>query len=190
MAVVKLRMLDDILARYGNQLASLGQKQAVKVMARALNYEGRKVYTLIKRGIARQSSIPYGMVNAATKFRSAATVSSSNLTASIVASAGYPTLKPFKARQTAAGSSATVRQKRITYRSSFGAPGDRPKVTARLGGIPHMRVGKSRLPIKTLYGPNVADELMRDAPPKLFEAAKAAIIARVEKEIKAILRGY
>jgi hypothetical protein len=189
-SVITIRALDGILKRYGNQLKSLGQKQAVKVMARALNYEGRRVYTLIKREVAKQSSIPYGQVSAGTKFKSSSTAMSSSLTASITAVGSYLTLPPFKPRQLKSGVSATVWHKRQRYKRSFGAPGDKPGVVAALGGIPYHRAGKARLPIKPLFGANIAVELVRDAPPQIFQAAQSFIVARIEKEIAAVLRGY
>ena len=181
--VIVIRALDDILKRYGNQLASLGHKQAVKVMARALNYEGRKAFTLIKRAIVTQSSIPYGIVNAGTKFKSASTAMSSNLTASIIGEGGYLDLTPFKPRPIKSGVSATVWAKRYKYGRAFFR-----------GGVPWHSVGKARLPIKPIYGAKVPDELARnnarDIPPKIFLAAQPLIVSRVEKEIEAVLRGY
>ena len=40
---------DQVLARYGNQLAALGEGQARTTMSRALNHEGDKGRTQVKR---------------------------------------------------------------------------------------------------------------------------------------------
>jgi hypothetical protein len=41
---------DEVLARYGNQLAALGEGQARTALSRALNHEGDKGRTQVKRG--------------------------------------------------------------------------------------------------------------------------------------------
>ena len=44
---------DQVLARYGNQLAALGEGQARTAMARALNHEGDKGRTQAKRALVK-----------------------------------------------------------------------------------------------------------------------------------------
>ena len=43
---------DQVLARYGNQLAALGEGQARTALSRALNHEGDKGRTQVKRTLA------------------------------------------------------------------------------------------------------------------------------------------
>jgi hypothetical protein len=189
MAQIVIRPLDQIMAKYARQLQALGTAKANKVMARALNYEGARNYTLVKRAIRNQSSVAYEAINKGTKFRRTATSSATLLTTAIEAKGEYLLLKYFKPKQLKKGVSATVWGKRQRYRGAFGAPGDNPNLVARLG-TPFHRLGKSRLPIKPLYGANLAVEMVKDNPPKVFLASGPRIVDRIEKEIAAVLRGY
>jgi hypothetical protein len=56
---------DQVLARYGNALAALGQGQARAALSRALNHEGAKGRTQVKRALVKQSEIKYGAVDKA-----------------------------------------------------------------------------------------------------------------------------
>lgn len=44
---------DQVLARYGNQLATLGERQARTALSRALNHEGDKGRTQVKRAFVK-----------------------------------------------------------------------------------------------------------------------------------------
>ena len=54
---------DQVLARYGNALAVLGEGQARTALSRALNHEGDKGRTQVKRALVKQTGIKYGAVN-------------------------------------------------------------------------------------------------------------------------------
>jgi hypothetical protein len=56
---------DQVLARYGNQLTALGEGQARTAMSRALNHEGEKRRTQVKRSLVKQTGIKYGAVDKA-----------------------------------------------------------------------------------------------------------------------------
>ena len=57
---------DQVLARYGNALAALGEGQARTALSRALNHEGNKGRTQVKRALVKQTGIKYGAVEKAT----------------------------------------------------------------------------------------------------------------------------
>ncbi|WP_439542600.1 hypothetical protein [Hyphomicrobium sp.] len=46
------------------------------------------------------------------------------------------------------------------------------------------------MPIRKKFGPGIANELVKDESATAFYASQALIIARVGKEIAAVLRGY
>ena len=48
---------DQVLARYGNQLAALGEGQARTALSRALNHEGDKGRTQVKRALTAVNQI-------------------------------------------------------------------------------------------------------------------------------------
>jgi hypothetical protein len=56
---------DQVLARYGNQLSALGEGQARTTLSRALNHEGDKGRTQVKRALVKQTGRRYGAVNKA-----------------------------------------------------------------------------------------------------------------------------
>ena len=56
---------DQVLTRYGNQLAALGEGQARTALSRALNHEGDKGRTQVKRALVKQTGIKYGAVDKA-----------------------------------------------------------------------------------------------------------------------------
>ena len=60
---------DQVLVRYGNALAMLGEGQARTALSRALNHEGNKGRTQVKRALVKQTAIKYGAINkAASQF--------------------------------------------------------------------------------------------------------------------------
>jgi hypothetical protein len=66
---INMRLLinakDPVLAKFGNQLAALGDSQARIAMSRALNHEGDKGRTQVKRALVKQTGIKYGAVDKA-----------------------------------------------------------------------------------------------------------------------------
>ena len=53
---------DQVLARYGNALAALGEGQACTALSQALNHEGDKGRTQVKRALVKQTGIKYGAI--------------------------------------------------------------------------------------------------------------------------------
>lgn len=181
--------LDDIMARYGNALGSIGQGKAAKVMGRALNYEGQRTFVQVKRDLRWQSSIPMAMVNRGVRTVKASTKAGSALEFAIVGTGRPLSLKHFGARQFASGTKATVWGVRTTFEGAFMGP--RPGVIAgRLNGHVFKRTSPDRLPIERLFGPGIANELVRDKSAQTFYAAAPRILERVGKELAAVLRGF
>ena len=54
-------------------------------------------------------------------------------------------------------------------------------------GRAFIRTSKKRLPIRSLYGPNLARELMKDSSAAAWQAGVANIVARVGHEISRLL---
>ena len=62
-AVLSMQLIiSQVLARYGNALAALGEGQARTALSHALNHEGRQ-RTQVKRALVKQTGIKYGAVN-------------------------------------------------------------------------------------------------------------------------------
>ncbi|MEE9923994.1 MAG: hypothetical protein PBV01_11600 [Brucella anthropi] len=180
--------LDSILERYGDQLTSLGSGKARKVMTRSLNYEGQRAYVQVKRALRIQTSIPSPVINKGVKTRRAS-MKGDALEFSIIGSGRPLSLKYFKPRQFRVGSKATVWGRRQTFPGAFMGP--RPGVLApKLNGNVFHRTGSGRFPIERLFGPGIANELVRDQSAQTFYGSMPRIIDRVGKEIAAVLRGF
>jgi hypothetical protein len=189
MARIVIQPLDQVMASYGKALARLSGAEAHKVMARAINYEGKKAFTVVKRALAKQTSIPRDLINAGTRFKPAGVAAGNALEAAIIGTGRELPLSKFGARQFKAGVRAKVWGKLETFRGQFMGP--RPGViAAKLKGRTWVRRSKARLPIKQTYGPSIPKELVKDQTAATFQAAVPSIVDRVGKEIAAVLRGF
>jgi hypothetical protein len=126
---------DQILARYGNQLAALGDSQARKALSRALNHEGDKGRTQVKRALVKQTGIKYGAVN---KAMATIRATAATLTYTLKARGDETNNAWFGGVQRRKGVSAAPWHKRRIFRHSFIVP--------RFGRA-FIRTPKSGLPI-------------------------------------------
>lgn len=188
MADIVIRPMDQIAALYRAQLAALTPAQTNRVLGRALNYEGQRTFVAVKRALRQQTSIPAGYVNRATRTAKASTTGGA-IQFAIIGRGSELSLRAFKPRQFKAGTKATVWGKRQTYEGSFMGP--RPGVVApKLRGHVFARTSAARLPLKRLSGPSVPKEMVKDLSKSTFESAPPRIVARVGREIAAVLRGF
>jgi hypothetical protein len=166
---------DQVLARYGNQLSALGEGQARTALSRALNHEGDKGRTQVKRTLVKQTGIKYGAINKAV-----ATVRSTpaTLTYTLKARGDETNIAWFGGVQRRKGVSAAPWNKRRIFARSFIVP--------RFGRA-FIRTSKSRLPIRPLYGPNLARELVKDSSAAAWQSGVVNIVARVGHEIGRML---
>lgn len=175
---ITINLRDDVLHRFGNQLAVLGEGQARVIMSRSLNHEGDKGRTQVKRALVQQTGIKYGLINQAMK-----TIYSTpaSLTYTLEARGTETNLNLFGARQGQRGVSAAPWNTRRVFKSTF--------MIGRYGGRVFRRVGKSRFPIKPMFGPNIAREIVKDESKAAFEAGSANIADRVAHELSRVLPG-
>jgi hypothetical protein len=174
---VRISLADDVLTRFGNQLGALGDGLGRTVMSRSLNHEGDKGRTQVKRALVRQTGIKYGQINSAVKTIRA---SAASLTYTLEAKGDETNISLFGARQGKRGVSAAPWGKRRVFRSTF--------VVAGYGSRTFKRTGKARFPIKPVYGPNIARELLKDETAATFKAGSANIADRIAHEIARVLR--
>jgi hypothetical protein len=166
---------DQVLARYGNQLAALGEGQARIAMSRALNHEGDKGRTQVKRALVKQTGIKYGPVD---KAMTTVRATPATLTYTLKARGDETNIAWFGGLQRRKGVSAAPWSKRRIFARSFIIP--------RFGRA-FIRTSKKRLPIRPLYGPNLARELVKDSSAAAWQSGVANIVARVGHEIGRIL---
>ena len=166
---------NQVLARYGNALAALGEGQARTALSRALNHEGDKGRTKVKRALVKQTGIKYGAVD---KGMATVRATPATLTYTLKARGDETNIAWFGGVQRRKGVSAAPWNKRRIFRHSFIVP--------RFGRA-LVRTSKSRLPIRPLYGPNLARELVKDSSAAAWQTGVANIVARVGHELGRML---
>ena len=186
---VEIDSRDSVMKRFGNQLGALGEGKARAAMARAVNHTGAKTYTAVRRALAQQTSAPVAIIRKEVQLRKAAHKGTGAIEAVIRGRGSELPLGVFKPKQFSYGVRVKVWGKVQQYKSMFGAPGRNPKLVARLGGQPHIRVGKERFPIQRAYGPSLPKEMVKDATREAFlTVSKDVLEKRLEHEIGRMLK--
>jgi hypothetical protein len=130
---------DDVRTRFEAACTRLGESDARRAFSMALNKEGRKSFTQLRRSLTQQSSIPRGAVNAATRFKSATRATMSTVTSG---TGRHLPLSFFGAKQFSYGVRAKIWGRAQTFRSAF--------VVKRYGGGVFKRTGKGRYALAVL----------------------------------------
>jgi hypothetical protein len=171
-----IKDLDQTRLRYEAMVQKVGEGSAALAFSRALNHEGRKSFTAVKRALRRQTDIPPGIISAAMKFRSS---SRANLRTIISGSGNELPLSLFRPAQFSYGVRAKVWGKHQIYRSAF--------IVAKYGGNVFHRTSKKRLPIQQMFGPSIPREMVKDQTLDAFEQSGNAIMDRAMHELARIL---
>jgi len=177
---MRVRFLDadDIRIRFEAACTRLGEGEARRAFSMALNKEGRKSFTQMRRALSQQSSIPRGAVNAATRFQSATRATLSTVTAG---SGRHLPLSFFGAKQFTYGVRAKIWGKAQTFRSAF--------VVKRYGNGVFKRTSKARFPIEQLWGPSVPKEMLRDHAYEAWKNQHPRILSESSRLIALMLSG-
>jgi hypothetical protein len=177
---MRVRFLDadDVRIRFEAACNRIGEGEARRAFSMALNKEGRKSFTQLRRSLAQQSSIPRGAVNAATRFKSSTTATMSTVTSG---SGRHLPLSFFGAKQFSYGVRAKIWGRAQTFRSAF--------VVKRYGGGVFKRTGKARFPIEQLWGPSVPKEMLRDEAYAAWDEQHPRILTESSRLIALMLSG-
>lgn len=183
---LRLRRGDDVLKRFGNQLAALGS-QAEVVLSRALNHEGDKARTQVVRALTAQTGLLRKTIVKAVRRITA--WPTRGLFYGIESKGGDIRLKFFMPRETSAGVSAAPWGGRRVFAGTFMKGGRFPnRVPLRMGGNVFKRAGSLRLPIEVQRsGLYIPDEMIKGASASAFETSFGGLVARVEHEIGRLL---
>lgn len=169
---------DDVRIRFEAACNRLGEGDARRAFSMALNKEGRKSFTQLRRSLSLQSSIPRAAVSAATRFKSATRATLSTVTAG---SGRHLPLSFFGAKQFSYGVRAKIWGRAQTFRSAF--------VVKRYGNGVFKRTAKARFPIEQLWGPSVPKEMMRDEAYAAWQAQHPRILTESARLIAVMLSG-
>jgi hypothetical protein len=175
---VRFLEADDVRIRFEAACTRLGEGEARRAFSMALNKEGRKSFTQLRRSLAQQSSIPRGAVNAATRFTSATRNTMSTVTSG---TGRHLPLSFFGAKQFSYGVRAKIWGKAQSFRSAF--------VVKRDGGGVFKRTGKARFPIEQLWGPSVPTEMLRDEAYDAWKEQHPRVLTESARLIALMLSG-
>lgn len=177
---MRIRFLeaDDVRIRFEAACLRLGEGESRRVFSMALNKEGRKSFTQLRRALAQQSSIPRAAVNAATRFKSATRATMSTVTSG---TGRHLPLSLFGAKQFAYGVRAKIWGKAQNFRSAF--------VVKRYDNGVFKRTSKARFPIEQLWGPSIAKEMLRDQAYAAWADQHPRILTESSRLIALMLSG-
>lgn len=171
MGVVSIEV-DEALTRFVVAVNEVGSSTARLAMSRALNHEGAKLLTQIRRAVVRQTSIRRELVT-----RNVRPIKSTRYTLEYaIRGFGRPMqIGEFQPREFRYGVRAKVWGRFQRFKSAFIVPA--------YGGKVFVRKGAERFPLKGLYGPGIANELVRGDVLETFERATPALRRRLEHEL-------
>jgi hypothetical protein len=173
---VIIRDLDQTRVHFEAAVQRVGEQAATRAFNRALNSEGNKVRTQVRRALRQQTGAKAALINRETR---AIRSSFSNLTYTIEARGDYLGLSHFSPRQFAYGVRAKPWGRWQRFDSAF--------LVGSLAGNAFVREGRARLPIKKMFGPAIPKEMLQDATRDAFEAAQPDVLAEATRQIARLL---
>lgn len=187
---VRISALDQVMARFGNQLGSLGEGEARRLMAMALNTEGNKGRTQVRRALMAQTGIRSHQIGKSLKTIKAAP---GRLEYKIEAKAGETNISQFGLKVTWHEGSAMGQIRKLQTVSA--APWNVRRTfpgafsIARFGGRVFKREGAGRFPLKPVYGPNLAREIVKAQTKTEFETIGPKVVTEVGRLLGLVLGG-
>ena len=166
---VSIKFADDELIRFQNMLGALGEKDARKGLARAVNRVTRMVESRVIRAVAKQSSIPAKIVRRSVKSRLAAHVGSGPIEGVVYAYGDGVPLKHFQAKQFSFGVKAKIWGSWKRFPTTFIWAGTYKGTKAVANGHVWQRTSTKSKPIELQRGPAVPDELVKGESLRVFE---------------------
>lgn len=179
---------DDILVRFGNQIGALGEGEAHKALARAVNRVTDTVHGRVVRAVAKQSSIPAKIVRSTIKKRQVRPGSGAALEGVVYATGSPLPLQVFNPKQFSWGVRAKVWGQMQRYPSHFmyGGRWNSGKLIAN--GHVFSRTTKERKPIEKTMGPSVPEEMVKGESARVFESTVQVMLPqRVAHELSRLL---
>ena len=171
MITIDLTGLDRFAAGYAKKASAVRP-----VVVRVLNRAGDQAATALGRQLAKETGLGVRQVRDSMRAKRA---SQYDLVYVIIVSGGAVPLSEFAPRETRKGVSANPWGKRRVFPGTFqGVAGARV----------FRRVGKSRLPIKQLYGPDLAKEVDRgQSVDVVTNVVQEAFSKRIAHEVSRLL---
>ncbi|GHA13462.1 hypothetical protein GCM10007989_05080 [Devosia pacifica] len=184
---IKIEFHGEGLPKFQDAVEALGEGKATSAYRKALNSTGKKVFTQVKRSVAKQMGTSQrNVVKHGGMKRVPA--SGAHLVTTIEAKGNYLPLSDFKSRQVGAGASAAPWATRRIFRGTF--------IIAKLGGNVFRRTGKfspasgRHNAIEKLWGPAVPKEMVRDESAATFDrVVRTELAPEVNRLLKLMSNG-
>lgn len=162
---------------------ALGDTRGTRAYGRAVDHTGRKVYTQVRRALAKQVGLPVGKAESVGRLKKRATYGSEP--GFEIQSSGRPlSLQAnYRTRATRTGVRASSPYgKSSLYRSAFFVP--------RWSNDVFWRTSDARFPVQRVGGPHIPREMVRYNTREMFQTfVSTHLPQRVAHEIRAITRG-
>lgn len=177
---------DEYLARYGNQLGALGAGQAARLMSMALNSEGNKGRTRVRQALMAQTGIRSHQIGKAMRTVKA---SAGRLQYTLEARAGETNISMFGLKVQWRRVTAISTRERMKLQWVSASPWNQGRQfpgafsIKRFGKRVFKRTSDERFPLKPVYGPNLAREIVKAQSRTAFDT----IAPRVGVEIGRLL---
>lgn len=175
---VIIRDLDQTRIHFEAAIQRVGDDAATRAFTRALNSEGNKVRTQVRRTLRQQTGARSALINRETRsFRA----SFSNLTYTIEARGDYLGLSYFSPRQFRYGVRARPWGRFQRFEGAF--------LVGSRGNNAFVREGAARFPIKKMFGPAIPKEMVKDETRRAFEEGQPDVLAEATRQLQRILAG-
>lgn len=175
---VVIQNADNVRELFEKAVAAVGAGKARRAFSIALNRIGRDTNVKIKRALVTQTSIRKRDVDSSVRpFNS----TPSTLRYVIHGTGGPKGLAYFRPKQKKVGVAVKVWGDSELYEHTF--------IVGAYGGNVYKRLKHDRGPLKQLYGPGIARELMRDESIDAFDQALPKLKADVDKIMALLTSG-
>lgn len=185
---ISVRITGDGLDRFEAAVEALGSKAKAEAAYRmAINTSGKKLFTAVKRTVAKQMGASQARVVKYGHMRRIP-ASGGRLVTSVESKGGYLPLSDFKPRSTRKGASAAPWGTRRVFGGTF--------LIAKFGGNVFKRTGKfspksgRENAVEKLWGPAVPKEMVRDESEAAYQQiARDVLPNEIERQITRLTKG-
>lgn len=170
---VIIRDLDQTRIHFDAAIQRVGEREATVAFNRALNSEGNKIRTQVRRALRQQTGAKAGLINQQVKSRGS---TFSNLVYTIKARGGYLGLSHFSPRQFSYGVRARLYGRAQQFKSAF--------IVGSMGGNVFVRTSAARFPIKKMFGPAIPKEMVKDETKRAFKESQPNVLAEALRQLQ------
>lgn len=174
---VIIRDLDQTRIHFEAAIQRVGQNEAKRAFNRALNSEGNKVRTKVRRALRGQTGAKAGLIARETRSFGS---TFSNLVYKIEARGSHLGLSHFSPRQFKFGVRAKPYGRVQRFAGAF--------LVGSLGNNAFVRTSSARFPIKKMFGPAIPKEMIKDESARAFEESQPDVLGEALRQLQRIIQ--